>query len=57
VQLAEPTDEEMAAIIAAIEVTWPRAAAAGPVEPEPSRWRFAGRWWTKPLPLRRERPW
>ena len=41
----------------AIEMTWPRAVAVGPVEPEPPRWRFAGRWWSKPAPLRRERPW
>ena len=20
-------------------------------------WRFAGRWWTKPIPVRRDRPW
>jgi hypothetical protein len=53
----EPTDEEMAAIVAAVEMTWPRVVAIGPVEPEPPRWRFAGRWWSKPAPLRRERPW
>jgi hypothetical protein len=51
-----PTDEEAAAIAAAIEVAWPRAVAAPP-EPEPPRWRFAGRWWTKPIPIRRDRPW
>ena len=51
-----PTDEEAAAIAAAIEVAWPRAVAA-PVVEEPPRWRFAGRWWTKPIPVRRDRPW
>jgi hypothetical protein len=51
-----PTDEEAAAIAAAIEVSWPRAAAAAEQEPPP-RWRFAGRWWTKPIPIRRDRPW
>jgi hypothetical protein len=45
----------MAAIMAAIEVLWPRAAAE-PVEPPPSRWRFSGRWWTKPIPIGRDRP-
>lgn len=52
----EPSDDEVAAIVAAIEVTWPRpvATAAEPVLP---RWRFSGRWWTKPVPLRRQRPW
>jgi hypothetical protein len=51
-----PSDEEAAAIAAAIEVAWPRAAAQPVVEPPP-RWRFAGRWWTKPIAVRRERPW
>ncbi|MDP1821315.1 MAG: hypothetical protein Q8K58_15660 [Acidimicrobiales bacterium] len=51
-----PTEEEAAAIAAAIEVTWPRAQVAAP-DPEPPRWRFAGRWWTKPIPVRRDRPW
>lgn len=51
-----PTDEEAAAIVAAIEVAWPRAAAA-PEQQAPPRWRFAGRWWSKPIPIRRDRPW
>jgi hypothetical protein len=51
----EPTDEELAAIVAAIEVTWPRPVAARPAGLP--RWRFSGRWWTKPVPLRRVRPW
>jgi hypothetical protein len=53
----EATDEEVAAIVAAIEVAWPRPAAVA-TSPEPAqRWRFSGRWWTKPVPLRRGRPW
>jgi hypothetical protein len=51
-----PSDEEMAAIAAAIEVSWPRAVAAGAPTPTP-RWRFAGRWWSKPIAARRDRPW
>ena len=51
-----PTDEEAAAIAAAIEAAWPRAVAAA-AQPEAPRWRFAGRWWTKPVPVRRDRPW
>ena len=51
----DPTDEEVAAIVAAIEVTWPRPVAAPAAEPP--RWRFSGRWWAKPVPLRRVRPW
>ena len=51
----DPSDEELAAIVAAIEVTWPRPVAAPAAELP--RWRFSGRWWTKPVPLRRVRPW
>lgn len=52
----EASDEEVAAIVAAVEVSWPRPVVAGPSE-QPPRWRFSGRWWTKPIPLRRNRPW
>ena len=52
----DPTDEELAAIVAAVEVTWPRPAVAAGAHEAP-RWRFSGRWWTKPVPLRRVRPW
>lgn len=52
----DPTEEELAAIVAAVEMTWPRGVVGEEVAP-PARWRFSGRWWTKPLPLRRERPW
>jgi hypothetical protein len=52
-----PTDEEAAAIAAAIEVAWPRAVIAPLSEPATPRWRFAGRWWSKPIPIRRDRPW
>ena len=51
-----PTDEEAVAITAALEAAWPRAAAEEP-EPTPARWRWSGRWWSKPVPLRRTRPW
>jgi hypothetical protein len=50
---AAPEPEEAAAIVAAIDAMWPRAQAPAP---EPSRWRFAGRWWSKPIPVRRDRP-
>lgn len=51
-----PTDEEAVAIAAAVEVAWPRASAPM-LEQRPSRWRFSGRWWSAPIPLRRTRPW
>jgi hypothetical protein len=53
----EPADEEVAAIVAAVEVAWPRAAAPSGTAEVTQRWRFSGRWWTKPVPLRRNRPW
>lgn len=52
----DPTPEELAAVVAAIELSWPRAVAGTAPEPPP-RWRFSGRWWSKPVPARRERPW
>jgi hypothetical protein len=52
-----PSDEEAVAIAAAIEVAWPRAVAVPPAAEPPPPWRFAGRWWTKPIPVRRDRPW
>ena len=56
--LAEPSEEELAAIVAAVEMAWPRPVVVQqPVQPQPSRWRFAGRWWSKPIPVRRDRPW
>jgi hypothetical protein len=51
----EPTEEEAAAIVAALELGVPRATAAPPAE-EASRWRWSGRWWSKPIPSRRGRP-
>ena len=51
-----PTVEEAVAIAAALEAGWPRLVAAGAMSPLPSRWRFSGRWWSKPVPDRRARP-
>ena len=51
-----PTDEEAAAIVAAIEVLTPQVSGGGEAGDD-SRWRWSGRWWSKPIPLRRERPW
>jgi hypothetical protein len=52
-----PTPEQLAAIAAAVELAWPRPVVIAPAPPEPPRWRFSGRWWVKPVPSRRERPW
>ena len=51
----DPTDEEVAAIVAAVEASWPRPVVDAAVD-APPRWRFSGRWWTKPVPARRDRP-
>lgn len=50
------TEQEAAAIAAAIEVAWPRAAGEVTTDRQ-NRWRFSGRWWSQPVPLRRNRPW
>jgi hypothetical protein len=53
-----PTDEEAVAIVAAVEALWPRPVAADGLDPRrPSVWKFSGRWWSQPIPLRRARPW
>lgn len=52
------TADEVAAIVAAVETLWPRPAVVvtPPLAGTP-RWRFSGRWWTKPVAARRDRPW
>jgi hypothetical protein len=49
--------EEVAAIVAALEASWPKTVV---IETVPAarvpRWRFSNRWWVTPVPTRRERP-
>jgi hypothetical protein len=48
----------LAVLAASAELVWPRRHAAP--EPEPfdgPAWRFSGRWWTRPVASRRDRPW
>ena len=52
----EPSDEEVAAILAAIEVATPRSGAPASPDRTP-RWRWSGRWWSTPVAQRRTRPW
>ena len=52
----DPSDEEVAAILAAVEGAWPCAGGPAP-DAEAPRWRWSGRWWSKPIPARRIRPW
>jgi hypothetical protein len=45
-----PTDEEAAAIVAAIELAWPRPVLVAAAPAAPSRagaWKWSGRWWAK----------
>ena len=52
-----PTDDEVVAIVAGVEARWPRPLAV--VDTAPRRrttWRFSGRWWSRPVPARRDRP-
>lgn len=52
-----PTDDEAAAIAAALHLVLRRTVVAAPSAAPSPRWRFAGRWWSKPIPTRRARPW
>ncbi|MGA2210761.1 MAG: hypothetical protein ABSH30_14095 [Acidimicrobiales bacterium] len=56
--------EIVAAIAAAVEVCWPRpralaaARATGDERGSPEYvWRMSGRWWSRPVAHRRDRPW
>jgi hypothetical protein len=51
-----PSDEEAAAIVAAFEALWPRPVAAPIGRERSTSWRFSGRWWSAPTPVRRDRP-
>ena len=52
-----PDPAVLAAITAAVQLAWPRPAPADEHDPAHEPWRFSGRWWNKPVPLRRDRPW
>jgi hypothetical protein len=52
-----PTDEEAVAIVAAMQVLWPRPVLTeAQVRAREATWRFSGRWWNRPLAARRDRP-
>jgi hypothetical protein len=52
-----PTDDEVAAVMAATTALWPRPVVNGPAAPHRNNvWRFSGRWWSRPIPARRDRP-
>ncbi|MFK8023824.1 MAG: hypothetical protein AB8G26_07660 [Ilumatobacter sp.] len=53
-----PTEEEAAAIMAATEALWPKPMLLTdePPAPRSRAWKFSGRWWSLPVPMRRDRP-
>jgi hypothetical protein len=53
----DPSPEELAAIVAAVELVWPRPVIVEEARERPSAWRFSGRWWSRPHPVQRSRPW
>jgi hypothetical protein len=53
-----PTDEEAAAIVAAVEALWPKPVAfAQPAGQRSQAWRFSGRWWQRDRMAHADRPW
>lgn len=52
----EPTEEEAAAIVASVHALLSGGGADGDGRAPVSRWRFSGRWWSRPVPIRRIRP-
>jgi hypothetical protein len=52
----EPPPEVVAAI-AASQLLLLRPGAPDASEATHLAWRFSERWWARPMPMRRERPW
>jgi hypothetical protein len=53
-----PSEDELVAIVAAVEAVWPRPVVVVEGGNEAAApWRFSGRWWARPIPTRRDRPW
>jgi hypothetical protein len=53
-----PTTEETAALVAALEVLWPKPSfgSNAPLQSATNNWRFSGRWWATHDISRRSRP-
>ena len=52
-----PTDDEVVAIMAGVEALWPKpVVVVDTAPPRSTAWRFSGRWWSRPVPARRDRP-
>jgi hypothetical protein len=52
-----PSEEEAAAVMAAMEALWPRPVSATSASRIVSpAWRFSGRWWSGTSVVRQSRP-
>ena len=53
-----PTEEEAVAVMAAMEALWPKPVMVVTAEQarRAAAWRFSGRWWSRPVTARRDRP-
>ena len=52
-----PTEEEAAAIAAAVTMMWPQPTQSdAPAQKPSASWRFSGRWWATNHVVRRGRP-
>jgi len=54
-----PTDEEAAAIAAAVDMLWPKPIVISSVDRghRPLAWRYSGRWWQRDGRAHADRPW
>ncbi|MBV8559938.1 MAG: hypothetical protein JO050_04150 [Acidimicrobiia bacterium] len=53
-----PSSEEMAAIVAAVALVWPRPVPRRSAAQRASTWRWSGRWWGPLTQVSgRQRPW
>ena len=50
-----PSPAELAAIVAAVEVAWPRPVVVAEASPPRRPWRWSGRWWASGMPSAAER--
>jgi len=56
VLLTPPSGEELAAVLVAVDATWPRPVIVAEAGDRTPAWRFSGRWWAAPVAARRQRP-
>jgi hypothetical protein len=52
------SEDEAAAIVAAVEALWPKPVMTAHAEPPRTlAWRFSGRWWQRDRMAHADRPW